>query len=145
MVSRRPTKVLICGAAPRKGGAAGWTDIWPIIRELRALPASITTVIHGDAWGADKLAGVAAEGLGFQVVAVPAHWRHDYGYANGKCAKDCGEYVGKGAGPIRNRKMLAMGPDIVPAFHADLAASSGTRDMVAIARKAGVEARVFKS
>lgn len=142
-MKRRKLKVLVCGAAPRKGGDEGWTDIWPIIRELRALMPDVECVIHGDARGADKLGGIAAEGLGLGVVAVPAHWRHDYGYANGKCAKDCKEYVGKGAGPIRNRKMLAMRPDLVLAFHADIRASKGTRDMVAIARKAGVEARVF--
>lgn len=136
-------KVLICGAAPRtRTGEPGWTDIYAIIREIRDLPPD-TVIIHGAARGADKLGGVAAEGLGFKVISVPAHWQHDYGYANGKCARNCREYVGRGAGPIRNRKMLAMKPDLVLAFHADIHASKGTRDMVDIARQAGIETKVF--
>lgn len=89
------------------------------------------TVIHGDAgWvdkrtgrivGADKLAGKVAAELGFHVVAVPADW-----------AKD-----GKAAGPIRNRRMLEMGPQLVVAFPG----GAGTADMCRQARKAGVEVR----
>lgn len=46
------------------------------------------------------------------------------------------------AGVIRNREMLAEGPDVVLAFHADLAKAKGTRHMVRIAREAGVPVRV---
>lgn len=49
------------------------------------------------------------------------------------------EQYGKSAGPIRNRQMLKEGkPDLVVAFHDDLFASKGTKDMVDVAMKAGV-------
>lgn len=131
-------KVLICGAAPRKKtGALGWEDPWPILRELRKLPRT-ATIIHGAAPGADHLGGVMAEGLSFhEVIAVPAHWRHK------DCEPNCQEVVGRAAGPIRNRKMLDMKPDLVLAFHDDLKNSAGTRNMVEIARKAGIEVQVI--
>jgi len=55
--------------------------------------ASPTLLIHGNATGADTLAGVVAHELGIPVMAVPANWGH----------------YGKAAGPRRN------------AFQADLA------------------------
>jgi hypothetical protein len=39
--------------------------------------------------------------------------------------------------------MLDMKPDLVLAFHDDLRKSSGTRNMVEIARKAGIETRII--
>ncbi|KKK46814.1 hypothetical protein LCGC14_3161480 [marine sediment metagenome] len=120
-------RVLICGAAPRRG-VGGWKDPWPIIRELRNLP-STAVIIHGNAKGADKLAGELAHGLGFWVIPVDAEWSR----------------YGKGAGPIRNKKMLSMRPDLVLAFHEDISQSSGTKNMVSIARKAGIETKVFSS
>ena len=117
---KNPKRVLICGGRE-------WNNPYPILRELRALPDSITTVIHGDARGADKLGGVIAEGLDLNVISVPANWR-------GK---------GKAAGFVRNQKMLKMKPDIVLAFHEDISQSKGTRHMISIARAAGVEVRVF--
>jgi hypothetical protein len=44
-------------------GAAGWTEAEAIARELAKLPPS-ATVVHGDAPGADALAGAAAARLG---------------------------------------------------------------------------------
>jgi hypothetical protein len=46
------------------------------------------------------------------VIAMPADWANH----------------GKAAGPIRNRKMLDLKPDLVLAFHADLTNSKGTKD-----------------
>ena len=124
-------RALVCGGRE-------WGDAYAILRELRALPKSVTTVIHGGCRGADVLAGGIAESEGLKVVSVPAHWKHCKG-----CPPGCAEYEGKAAGPIRNRKMLAMRPDVVLAFHSDIRASKGTAHMVDIARKAGVEVRVF--
>lgn len=59
-----------------------------------------------------------------------AHIRYD---------ADWNQY-GKAAGPIRNRVMLKEGkPDLVHAFHDDLANSKGTKDMVTITKDAGVK------
>ena len=126
-VMNKPMRVLICGAAPRRG-VGGWTDVYAILRELRKLPNDVV-IIHGDAHGADRLAGSVADGIGLKVIPVPAEW-HRYG---------------RGAGPVRNRAMLEMGPDLVIAFHADIASSAGTAHMVKIAREAGVEVRVYSA
>lgn len=49
-------------------------------------------VIHGDADGADRLAGNHFTRAGLRVIPVPAQWKRD----------------GKSAGPIRNAHMLDM-------------------------------------
>lgn len=75
-------------------------------------------VIHGDARGADRLAGKWAEDRDLKVTAVPADWKAH----------------GKAAGPIRNREMLKYRPDAVIAFPG----GSGTADMMKAADKEGV-------
>lgn len=72
------------------------------------------TVIHGNAKGADKLAGNYAESLGYQMIVKPADWKK----------------YGKGAGPIRNLEMIAENPDIVIIFHDNLKDSKGTKHCV---------------
>lgn len=86
-------------------------------------------VVHGDALGADRLGGEMAKGLGLRVIPVPAEWKR----------------YGRGAGPIRNKKMLFMGIDLVLAFHADISRSKGTKHMILIAKKAGIDVEVFSS
>jgi predicted Rossmann-fold nucleotide-binding protein len=58
------------------------------------------TVITGGARGADSFAATSAMELGYESIVVPAEW----------------DIHGKAAGPIRNRKMLDMAPDLVVAF-----------------------------
>ena len=84
-------------------------------------------IMHGAAKGADTLAGEVAERMGFKVVRFPADWNK----------------YGKKAGPLRNRQMLDEKPDLVLAFHPDLAKSKGTKDMVARAKAAGIVVRHF--
>ena len=111
--------VLVCGDR-------FWQDAHTIRRVLAGLGPD--TVVHGGAPGADRLAGVVAAGLGLSVRAYPAQW-HQYGRA---------------AGPLRNQEMLADArPDLVLAFHRNLARSRGTGDMVRRAQAAGVQVRVF--
>lgn len=77
------------------------------------------TIIHGDAKGADFMARLWAICNGFDEVRFPADWKAH----------------GKGAGPIRNQRMLDEGkPDVVVAFPG----GKGTVDMVARAKKAGI-------
>lgn len=59
--------------------------------------------------------------MGFPVERYPADW----------------ERYGKRAGPIRNRKMLDQGPDLVVAFGGD----KGTADCVREARRRGIAVR----
>lgn len=82
----------------------------------------ISTIIHGDANGADRMAGFWAEQHSINAIPVPADWSGLH------CA----------AGRIRNKKMLdmgiGMGLDGVVAFPG----GNGTRHMISIAKKAGL-------
>jgi hypothetical protein len=79
----------------------------------------VTALIHGDARGADRLAGEWATANGIPVETHPADWK--------RC--------GRGAGPMRNRSMLDERPDLLVAFPG----GKGTADMVRRARKAGLD------
>ena len=111
-------RLLICGSRT-------WWDPVPIAAVLAACPPD-TTVVHGDARGADRLAAGLARLAGLAVEAHPADWTRD----------------GRAAGPRRNAAMLATGIDQVVAFRVD-GASPGTDHMVRIARKAGVPVRII--
>ena len=113
-------RVLVCGDR-------NWEDAQTIRRDLLGFPTG-TVIIQGGCRGADRLARRVAEELGLQVEEYPADWRR----------------YGRGAGPVRNQRMLKEGgPDLVLAFHPDLTESKGTKDMVGRARKAGIEVRVL--
>lgn len=77
-----------------------------------------TLLIHGDAEGADTLAGLWARSNGVQEVACPANWA----------------VHGNKAGTIRNLAMLSLAPDVVIAFPG----GRGTAHMVRIAKDAGI-------
>lgn len=85
------------------------------------------TIISGDARGADTYADVCAQLLGYDVERYPANW----------------EEHGRSAGPRRNQQMLDSGVDRCIAFHDDLAASKGTRDMVERVERAGLPVEVI--
>lgn len=77
-------------------------------------------IIHGNARGADFLAGVYARDESIEVRVFPADW----------------ETYGRSAGTIRNMKMLKEGnPHVVIAFPG----GSGTNHMKKIAKQAGVQ------
>lgn len=113
-------------------GDRHWKDYNAIYRELSKCPLG-TMVVHGAARGADSLADIAGERLGLKVKPFPAKW-HIYG---------------RGAGPVRNQEMLDWiliqdDQKKVLAFHKNLAESTGTKDMVTRARKAGIEIELIK-
>lgn len=131
-------------------GDRNWTDSWVLWGVLDDVHDAepIDVLIEGCATGADQLAGDHGPAvLGGPGGAVgwawvwgvagdhhPAHWRHGE-----SCPPDCRRAIGRAAGPIRNGEMLAEGrPDLVVAFHLDIARSRGTRDMVNRALRAGV-------
>lgn len=90
----------------------------------------ITTLIHGDCRGADRIAGEVAHGLRprVEVIPVPADWQAH----------------GRSAGPKRNQFMIdEHQPNLVLAFHADLPRSRGTKDMLRRAWHAGIPAIHF--
>lgn len=79
----------------------------------------ITWVIHGNARGADTLAGTWAKLRGVGCTPVSAEWSK----------------YGSAAGPIRNKRMLGLKPDLVVAFPG----GKGTRNMIKQARKAAID------
>jgi len=53
------------------------------------------------------------------------------------------ERYGRAAGPIRNRQMIETKPNLVLAFHNNLALSKGTKNTVDQARKAKIPVKVL--
>ena len=98
-------------------GDRNWTDYDTIFRVLSALKSTNIkiTILEGECKGVDKLCKKAALSLGMNVKPYPADW---------------GEPYDPSAGPIRNRKMLDQKPDLILAFHPNLKASKGTKDLV---------------
>ena len=117
--------VLVCGSR-------GFTDRELFNKTLDELNAKtpIKTIIHGNARGADVMS-----------------WSWILKNNHGRCDEEalrCFAYNpdwdkhGKAAGIIRNKQMLVEGkPDIVVAFWDGQ--STGTKNMIDIAREAGVE------
>lgn len=114
--------VLVCGGRSYGArGLNGWQQERHLKKTLDELHARepIGLVVHGGADGADSLAGEWAAERGVELVIYPANWAGH----------------GAGAGPRRNRRMLAHAkPDLVIAFPG----GKGTADMVRVARDAGV-------
>lgn len=106
--------VLVCGGRDYDDK----DRLYAVMDDLLAKTGEIGILVHGDANGADRLADMWAVERGINVARVPALW---------------GTH-GKGAGPIRNKAMLALHPDEVVAFPG----GNGTLDMRTQARKAGV-------
>lgn len=77
-------------------------------------------VISGGARGIDTLARRAANRIGAKFTEVPADWKKH----------------GRAAGPIRNRVMLDLEPDVVWAF--PVGKSVGTRDCIRQAERRGI-------
>lgn len=78
-----------------------------------------TTLVHGDAKGADRLAHQWATNNNVPTEPHPANWKKH----------------GKAAGPIRNREMLDTKPELVVAFPG----GKGTADMTRQATNAGIQ------
>ena len=107
-------KVLVCGSRHYMNDEKIFFDLDALHKEH-----GFTLLMEGGATGADSHARHWAESRGVRHRTFWADWRR-YGYA---------------AGPIRNQRMLDVGkPDLVVAFPGGV----GTADMVARAKKAGV-------
>jgi hypothetical protein len=82
-------------------------------------------IIEGGARGADRIAREAAMGLGIPVFTCHALW----------------DKYQQAAGPMRNRWMLDMEPDLVLAFPMD--SSVGTIDCINEAKRRGIPVKVY--
>jgi hypothetical protein len=118
-------RILVCGGR-------NFDEYWFVSKTLYSLfppttddmstwlPPSDTVIIHGNAAGADACADQWAVVNWTGLEIYEADW----------------ETYGKGAGHIRNKRMLEEGnPDLVVAFPG----GRGTANMVKIAKRAGVK------
>lgn len=106
---RRPQTVLICGD---RNSSVCFEEMLSF--ELKNLPR-YSVIVRGGCKGVDLYAAELAKLRGLETREYPADWDR-YGY---------------GAGPIRNKKMLdSENIDFVLAFHPDISASKGTKDMM---------------
>lgn len=109
-------RILICGDR-------NWTNKALIRAEIAQYIGKLECIIEGKARGADRFAGDIAHEYGIKLLEFPANW----------------EKYGKAAGPIRNQQMLNEGkPDLVLAFHNNIEESKGTKHMINISKKAGI-------
>src|SRR5688572_17040503 len=112
-------------------GDREWTDEAYLKRILRPYVPRLEVLIEGEARGVDKLCKKVALDLGFpreRILEYPADWYPKFFH---------GRFF-KGAGPVRNQRMIDEAkPTLALAFHPDLAKSKGTRDMVKRLKKAG--------
>jgi hypothetical protein len=95
-------------------GDREWTDVDAIYEALKDFPSG-TILIHGAARGADTIAALIGDQLGFDCRPYP--YLSQYGRAGG---------------PMRNTQMAQENPDIeqVIGFHNNIEESKGTKDML---------------
>lgn len=111
-------RIIVCGSRT-------WADEAAIRERLHGLPPE-STIVHGNAPGADRMAAKVAHVLGLEVERHDAQW---------------GTY-GKQAGIIRNREMAALGADACFAFWDGV--SRGTAHMIREARQRGIPTHVIR-
>lgn len=112
-------KILICGTRNR--------EPVEILEKIIDLFPADTVVIHGDARGVDRTAGLVAARRGLGVQVFPANW----------------DTEGASAGPKRNQRMLEQNPDLVIAIHNEPGLGKGTADMVRRSKNGGIPVFVF--
>lgn len=102
-------------------GGRSFTDERLLFAQLDRLhdAHSFSLLIHGDARGADRLAGDWALQRGIEVLSCPADWRRH----------------GRAAGMLRNKQMLKYEPELLVAFPG----GTGTKNMITLARDAGIQ------
>jgi len=115
-------------------GDRNWTNIELIKFWLKKLKDfGFDTLIEGEAKGADTIARIEGEKLGYTILnrdehtrGFPAQWNKYPKYG--------------AAGNIRNTEMLKVGkPEIILAFHPDISKSKGTKNMLEQAEKANIK------
>ena len=111
-------------------GGRYWSDRDKISNALFDASAPGDIIIEGGAPGADTIARQVCDWMRprRRWIELRADW----------------ELYGKAAGPIRNREMLDLQPEIVLAFHEDLANSRGTKDCAEEAIRRGIPVAVYE-
>lgn len=106
-------RVIVCGGRKFEDRARVFAAL-----DLAHGRRPITTVVHGDAPGADRLAKEWAQAREVEQEAHPADWKK----------------LGPVAGPVRNDRMASRGADGCIAFPG----GTGTADMCRRAQAAGI-------
>ena len=125
-------KAIFCGSRDWTGDSEiieALDTVWNIAQLAGVKEKSEVTIIHGDAPGADTIAGKQAEKMGFTVIPYPADWKQ----------------YGAHAGPIRNTQMLDEHQDVDVVFSfMSRSGSMGTQDCItkAISRDIQVVSKV---
>jgi len=104
-------------------GSRRWRDRAAITNRLFDLPVD-STIVHGNAQGADRIAHQEAQKLGLLVEPHAAEWGS----------------LGKRAGLVRNTMMASLGADLCLAFWDGR--STGTAHMMTEAEKRGIPVEV---
>jgi hypothetical protein len=113
-------------------GDRNWSNAAKVGKELFKRKDKIAFVIGGGARGLDTIAEERTKLLGLPFIRVEASW----------------DFYGKAAGPIRNKWMLKIlrqlkGKKLVLAFHHNIKASKGTRNMIQQAEEAGIRVKLI--
>lgn len=109
------SRVLVTGSRTwRDSGTIRWT----LLGARLVFPTAV--LVHGDAVGADRMAADVWRSWGLPVEAHPARWNE----------------LGKSAGFVRNREMVALGADACYAFIHN--GSRGATSMARLAEGAGI-------
>lgn len=103
-----------------------------VLQDLITMRGHDLLVITGGCAGVDTCAQQVCRSLEIDNLVLPAKW---------KTAKDGTKRksMHKGAGPLRNQRMLDKDPDIVLVFHRDIDNSKGSKDMMKRAQAKGTE------
>lgn len=141
-------RILICGDRH-------WTNyyvilhaVMDILREKHIDDPSKVYIIEGEAQGADLIGKQVAHAIGVpndHILEFPAPWNDVDGKPSNQLGKrNNGSPYWKLAGPFRNQQMIEFGqPNLVLAFHNSIANSKGTKNMLLLARKAGIESYII--
>ena len=92
---------------------------YTVLKILNIYPPEKYVLIHGGCRGADKLTENAFKKFKYLTIEMHAEW----------------DKYGKAAGPIRNKEMVKLHPDLFLIFHDDLKNSRGTKNCVNIMLK----------
>lgn len=128
-------RVIVCGSR-------GWSNRQLIADRLVDFPGD-TTIVHGDARGADRTAADEARKAGLVLEPHPAEWdKHGEVDDLVPCWCPPEKKVCKLAGFRRNEKMAALGADLCIAFWDG--SSRGTVDMMERAARHGIPIDVVR-
>lgn len=111
-------------------GSVNWINRESIRVELESLPNG-SVVIHGDAEGADEIAGEVARELGLSVEPMA------------KIADDYRRYK-RGAWKGLNERMVNANVELILAFHPDIHKSRGTKHLLKLADEKQILYRIIE-